>query len=80
MLKVRFFSIEGISTREELFDAIDLEELLAEVCRKYGHISRETLHDCIVLVNGRSTAADNGKNISFRDGDEVQLLAPIVGG
>lgn len=79
MIKIKIFGIEGISAKDELYDAAGLDELIAELCRKYM-ISRKTLYDCIILVNGRSIAADNYMNVSFKDGDEIQLLAPIVGG
>jgi len=79
MVKVRIFGMEGISAKDELYDASSLDELFSEICRKYG-ISREMLYDCSIFVNGRNIAADNYMNINLKGGDEVQLLAMIVGG
>jgi len=79
MVKVRIFGIEGISAKDELYDASSLDELFTEICRKYG-INREMLSDCIIFVNGRNIAADNYMNINLKCGDNVQFLATIVGG
>lgn len=80
MVNVKFFGINGISTRTEAFDAIGMEELLDKITYKYKHISLDTLRDCIVLMNGRCIAAENYNSLSFKAGDEVHFLVPIVGG
>lgn len=80
MVNVKFFGINGIGTKAEAFDAIGMDELLDKITHKYKQISYDTLCDCIVLVNGRSIAADNYNSLSFKAGEEVQFLVPIVGG
>jgi len=92
-VEVKFFtSLREITGRKveevQLENSITVEELLAELSKKYGKEFREYIYNqkgkvydyLSILVNGKSTNTLQGLNTELKDGDTIAILPPVGGG
>jgi molybdopterin converting factor small subunit len=70
---------EGITVREVLELAIGrFQEQLVPGCGLQG--AHDLLGHCILLLNGRHYSNPDALGITVKQGDQVEILAPLAGG
>ena len=95
-IRVSFFSLlrRAAGTEAVDFEAADLRQLLAAVCRRFGPAFTALVlekpgrpaeearlrGDCNVLVNGRNVHFLAGLDTPLQEGDEVIFIPPAAGG
>lgn len=70
---------EGLATLGDLFDRADERQLLGQVLFA-DILARAEITALAVLHNGRRLDLPEALGNALRDGDEVSLLTPMVGG
>ncbi len=82
MVKVKFFTLlyKATGVEDAELSATDVQGLLDEIVTRYGEGVSRYLEGCIVLVNGTNIGYLSGKRTKLKDGDEVSLFPPVVGG
>lgn len=89
-MKVKFFgNIRDITGTKEIQikGAANLEQLLQELCDKYGKAFRDKVlrdnditNEVIVLVNGRNIYFTGGIDTVLSKDDEVSIFPVVAGG
>ena len=79
-VRVRMFAAlrEAAGTATDELEPGPLNELLAELCRRYGQTYAQRLAVSAVLVDGAAHAHDSTAPVP--DGAELALLPPVSGG
>ena len=74
------FSVpEGISARELLERAVSrFQEEVAPRCGVQG--ARDLASHCVLLLNGRNYTNPDASGVEVKDGDLIEILAPLAGG
>ena len=79
-MRVRMFAAlrEAAGTGSAQLEAGPLDELLGELCRRYGPEFAQRLAVSAVLLEGAAHAHDS--DVEVADGSELALLPPVSGG
>jgi len=80
MIQVKIFGIENCSNETVLLEAINVEELMAKICEKFEAVHIDMLRSCAVIVNNEYVMNQNRVKTELKDGDDVLILTPIIGG
>ena len=80
MIKVKIFGIENCSNETILVQAINIEELMVKISGDYDAVHIDMLRRCAVIVNNEYIMNEDRVKTELKDGDDVLILTPIIGG
>ena len=81
MVKVKFLGLlrMDLKTRDAEFNAVTVEELLAQIASSFP-ISVNDLRNCIIFVRGKNITQQKLFKTELKDGDEVLFMNAVSGG
>jgi len=80
MIQAKVFGIENCSNETILLEATNIEELMAKISKKFDTVLIDRLRSCAVIVNNEYVMELDRMQMKLKDGDDVLILSPIIGG
>ena len=80
MIQAKVFGIENCSHETILLEATNIEELMSKISEKLDTVHIDRLRSCAVIVNNEYVMDLDRIKKELKDGDDVLILSPIIGG
>ncbi|HZK85000.1 MAG TPA: MoaD/ThiS family protein [Desulfosporosinus sp.] len=80
MIQAKVFGVENCSNETILLEATNIEELMDKISKKFDTVLIDRLRSCAVIVNNEYVMELDRIKMKLKDGDDVLILSPIIGG
>ncbi|MBK5244971.1 MAG: MoaD/ThiS family protein [Eubacteriaceae bacterium] len=80
MIQSKTFGVQNCSHETMFFEATKIDELMVMICEKSNAVNIDTLRSCAVIVNDVFIMNEDRVSMELKDGDDVLILLPIIGG
>ncbi|HZK85255.1 MAG TPA: MoaD/ThiS family protein [Desulfosporosinus sp.] len=80
MIQVKIFGLENCSNETRLLEAANIEELMLKISEGLDVAQIDMLRSCAVIVNNEYIMNQDRVKTELKDGDDVLILSPIIGG
>ena len=80
MIQVKIFGIESCSNETTLLEVANIEELMLKISEGLDVAQIDMLRSCAVIVNNEYVMNQDRVKTELKDGDDVLILSPIIGG
>ena len=80
MIQVKIFGLENCSNETMLLEATNIEELMVNISEELDAVHIDMLRSCAVIVNNEYVMNQDRVKTELKDGDDVLILSPIIGG
>lgn len=80
MIEAKIFGVKNCSNEAIMLEAANVEELLSRICENFKAADINEIRSCAVIINNEYVTAQERSKTELKDGDDVLLLMPIIGG